>query len=249
MLFNIHDLYIGRSFDEYGEFSEGEIDLFRQCVKPGQTVLEVGANIGAHTVWLAETVGPSGKVLAFEPQRIVFQTLCANLALNSITNVHGFQAALGATAGQIVVPTLDYSRTENYGALALGGYQHGEPVPLLTIDGLKLPACHFIKIDVEGMEREVLQGAVETIAAFTPILYVENDREAKKQRLIHFIDGLGYDMYWHAPPLFNPNNYFGNSVNVFGTIASHNMLCLPRNHAHHVTGQQKVRVTAGVPEI
>ena len=87
MLYNFHDLYIGRSLDLYGEYSEGEIDLFGQIVQPGQVVVEVGANIGAHTVFLAHRSGPAARVLAFEPQRIVFQTLCANLALNSITNV------------------------------------------------------------------------------------------------------------------------------------------------------------------
>src|SRR5437773_2697778 len=80
MLYNINDVYIGRSLDQYGEFSEGELDLFQQFVKPGQLILEVGANIGAHTVWLAQAVGSTGTVLAFEPQRIVYQALCANLA-------------------------------------------------------------------------------------------------------------------------------------------------------------------------
>lgn len=90
MLYNLNDIYIGRSLDLYGEFSEGEIRVFQQLVKPGQTILEVGANIGAHTVWLAQAVGPTGVVMAFEPQRIVHQTLCANLALNNIFNVHSF---------------------------------------------------------------------------------------------------------------------------------------------------------------
>ncbi len=57
MLYNLNDQYIGRSLDLYGEFSEGEVDLFRQIVKPGQIVVEVGANLGAHTVFLARQVG------------------------------------------------------------------------------------------------------------------------------------------------------------------------------------------------
>jgi FkbM family methyltransferase len=246
MLYNIHDIYIGHSLEHYGEFSEGEDELFQQLIKPGHVVLEVGANIGAHTLVLAEMVGRNGAVLAFEPQRIVYQTLCANLALNSITNVHCFHAAVGKTPGQIVVPALDYSQSNNFGGLALGRYKNGESVSVLTIDGLNLPRCNFFKIDVEGMEQEVLAGAVQTIAVHSPVLYVENDRKEKAEALIRFIDSLGYNMYWHTPLLFNPSNFTGNPVNIFGRIVSLNMLCLPKKTPQQVNGLQPVRVpTAG----
>jgi FkbM family methyltransferase len=246
MLYNIHDIYIGRSLDRYGEFSQGEINLFQHVVKPGQVVVEVGANIGAHTVWLAQAVGPSGTVLAFEPQRIVYQTLCANLALNSITNVLGFNAAAGKAPGQIVVPPLDYSQANNFGGLGLGGYQQGEMVPVLTIDSLNLPQCHLLKIDVEGMEQEVLQGAVRSIAEFSPALYVENDRQDKSDDLIRFIDSLGYNMYWHRPPLYNPDNFAGDSVNIFDQLISQNMLCLPKKAGQQVIGLEPVQVGHGI---
>ncbi len=110
MLYNIYDNVIGRSLDLYGEYCESEIELFRQVIQPDSVVLEVGANIGAHTVFLARQVMPSGMVVAFEPQRIVYQTLCANLALNSIRNVFCLQQAVGAKRGSLVVPPLDYTR-------------------------------------------------------------------------------------------------------------------------------------------
>lgn len=242
MLYNVNDAYIGRSLDQYGEFSQGEVDLFQQIVKPGQTVLEIGANIGAHTVWLAQAVGPTGAVLAFEPQRVVFQTLCANLALNSITNVQCFCAAVGKAPGQIVVPPLDYAQANNFGGLGLGGHLFGEFVPVATMDGLNLTKCHLVKIDVEGMEQEVLEGGVKSIAAFAPVLYVENDRPEKSAALIRFIDALGYVMYWHTPLYFNPNNFAGNPVNVFGGVVSQNMLCLPKAWMQQVNGLSRVQV-------
>jgi FkbM family methyltransferase len=244
LLYNIHDMYIGRSLDLYGEFSEGEIELFGQFLKPGMVAVEVGANIGAHTVFLAQAVGPPGQVLAFEPQRVVFQTLCANMALNSIPNVQAFHAAVGQAAGEIVVPVLDYRQEHNFGGLGLGGHAYGERVPLMTLDSLQLPACHLLKVDVEGMEQPVLEGARETIGRLKPILYVENDRRDKAASLIRYIDGLDYHMYWHSPPLFNPNNHAGNAQNVFGSIVSINMLCCPKSLPQQIIGATKVEVPA-----
>src|SRR5437868_835956 len=84
MLYNTNDTYIGRALDTYGEISRGEVELFQHVVQPSTTAVEVGANIGVHTIVLARLVGPQGRVVAFEPQRIVFQMLCANVALNAL---------------------------------------------------------------------------------------------------------------------------------------------------------------------
>ncbi len=176
MVFQTNDVYVGRSFDLYGEFSEGEIDLFRLLIKPGQVVLDIGANIGAHTIPLAQLVGPSGRVLAFEPQRMTYYTLCANVVLNNLGNVICHQAAVGETAGTLTVPDLDHQAELNFGGVELDhDFSHLRKtytVPILTVDDLRLDACHFMKIDVEGMEKKVLAGAVETIRRLRPILYV-----------------------------------------------------------------------------
>src|SRR5262249_40109323 len=95
-------------------------------------------------------------------------------------------------------------------------------------------------IDVEGMERAVLEGAAQTIARCKPVLYVENDRPEKSPALIRTIDGLGFDLYWHCPPLFNPGNFGGNPTNIFGQIVSMNMLCVPKSTAPPVMGLARV---------
>ena len=100
--------------------------------------VEVGANIGAHTVFLAQAVGPTGQVVAFEPQRVVYQTLCANLALNSIANTRVWQAAVGAAPSENIVPMLDPNTEHNFGGLGLGGHLMGERVPVMTLDSLNL---------------------------------------------------------------------------------------------------------------
>jgi FkbM family methyltransferase len=183
MMYLRQDVYIGRSFTEYGEYSEGEVDLFRQCLRPGDVALDIGANLGAHTLPMAQLVGPSGAVFAFEPQRILFQILCANVALNELPNVHALPVALGRAVGRTKVPALDYRGASNFGGVSLGG-AHGEDVPVLTLDQLEVSKIKLIKIDVEGMELDVLAGAKQTLARCRPILYVENDRADKAEALV-----------------------------------------------------------------
>jgi FkbM family methyltransferase len=233
MLYNVNDIYIGRSLELYGEWSKDETDLFKQVIRPGMAVVEVGANIGAHTVFLAQAVWPAGWVLAFEPQRIVFQTLCANLALNSIINVDARQVAVGDANGTLLVPMFDFSKENNFGGVWLGTHTKGEPVPVVTLDSLNLIRCDFLKIDVEGMEKQALDGAVATIARFKPVMYVENDRPDKSAELIRAIDALGYQMFWHMAPLFRADNHAGNPQNVFGDVVSANMFCIPKDSRNY----------------
>ncbi len=234
MLYLTQDRYIGQSLDTYGEFSQGEMDLLGQVIGPGQIVLDIGANIGTHTVLFAQKVGPTGTVFAFEPQRVLFQILCGNVALGSLTNVHTRQAAVGSQAGTVSVPTLNYAGASNFGGVSLEGQTQGENVSLLTVDQLGLSACHLIKIDVEGMESDVLAGAEQTMRRHRPIVYVENDREAKSAALIERLFALDYRLYWHLPPLFNPNNHLGESKNLFPGIISANMLGIHRSASQDI---------------
>ena len=235
MLYLTGDRYIGQSLDRYGEFSQGEMDLFEQVVGPGQVVLDIGANVGTHTVFFAQKVGPTGTVIAFEPQRVLFQILCGNVALNSLTNVHTRHAAVGRSPGSANVPGLNYAGADNFGGLSLEGQSRGETVPLLPIDQLNLQACHFIKVDVEGMEGEALAGAEQTIRRLHPIVYVENDREAKSAALIGQLLALEYRLYWHLPPLFNAKNHFGETQNLFPGIVSANMLGIHRSANQNIS--------------
>ena len=177
-------------------------------MRPGDVVVEAGANIGVHTLPLAKRVGPGGRVYAFEPQRLVFQTLCANAALNGLTNVDCRQAACGADRGEILVPEFDFSAANNFGGLSLGRHAQGERVPVVTIDSLALPACRFIKADVEGMELQVLKGARETIARCRPVLYVENDRADSSPALIAYLLSLGYRLYLASAAAVQSEEFF-----------------------------------------
>lgn len=227
LAYNPRDTHVGRSLDLYGEYCESEIDLFRVLVGAGDVVVDAGANIGAHTVFLAQRVGAGGAVFAFEPQRLPFQLLNANLALGGHANVSTFAAALGARPGGVLVPELDPMAANNVGSLALGAHAEGEELPVMTLDQLALGRCNFIKIDVEGMEEAVLWGATELLGRCRPRLYVENDRRERSPTLIALLRDRGYRCHWHLSPFYRPDNHFANPDNVFGPLVCLNMICLP----------------------
>lgn len=239
MLYNVNDVYLGRSLDLYGEYAEDGNRFFSASLEPGSLAVDVGAHIGCHTVFMAKQVGPGGAVFAFEAQRVIFQNLCANLALNGLSNVRVFNAAAGSEEGAITVPDIDYEAEGNFGGVSLGG-DDGEQVPLTTIDGLGLPACHLIKADVEGMEADVIRGAMDTIKTHWPALYVENDRREKSPDLIELLLGLDYRLYWHRVSLFNGDNFFGKKDNVFGDIVSLNMIGIPKSQGQKMTGVTEI---------
>lgn len=243
MIVNRHDRFVGRSLQTYGEFSQGEIELFQRVLRPGATAIEAGANVGAHTLFLAQAVGPTGTVYAMEPQRVVFQTLCGNLALNSVPNVQAMPVAVGSQPGTIVVPRLNYAVANNFGGVQLGQHQQGDTVPVITIDSLAVTDCALLKIDVEGMEEDVLRGAQQTIDRCQPIIYAESDRKDKRDSLFRFIDSLGYAIYWHCPRMFNPANFKGVTEDLFPRIVSRNVLCISGQSTLRVNGLERVTVS------
>lgn len=218
MIYNTSDIWVGRSLQKYGEFSESEVQVFRDLLKQGDVVLDIGANIGCHAVAFSRLVGSTGVVHAFEPERTNFNTLCGNVALNNLKNVFCYQKAVGSQTGFISVPELDHNKTVNYGGLNLEtDYSAGlhYDVPLATIDSLNLPRVNFIKIDVEGMEKFTLEGGTEVISSQKPFLYVEDDREDKREALVAYIKSIGYKIYRHAAPLYSPYNFYGDKEDVF----------------------------------
>lgn len=243
-LYNRNDLYVGRSLNLYGEYSEAEVRLFASLVGAGDVVVEVGANIGAHTVPLSRLVRPGGAVVAIEPQRLAFQTLCANLALNGVRNVVARRAAAGAAAGWVAVPQADPTVEQNFGGVTLIDCRQGERVALETVDSLELPRCRLLKVDVEGMELEVLRGAADTIARLRPVLYVENDRTDRSPALLGFMRDQGYRLWWHRPALYEADNFLGRAENVFGGVGSFNVLAIPREMGATVTGAEEILDTA-----
>jgi FkbM family methyltransferase len=212
-----HDSVIGRAMETYGEFAEDENELLLNFVGPGQTAVDVGANIGTVAVPLARKVGPTGAVLAIEPQRRVFTLLCANLALNGLNHVRPVFAALGAASGTARIAAPSETRQANLGAVRLDAEDATEEVSVRTLDSLGVASCALIKIDVEGMELQVLNGADGTIARFRPVIYFEAKTGDGTKACIKFLQERNYSLYWHFAPFCRPNNFRDVTQDIFRT--------------------------------
>ena len=118
VLYNANDAYLGQALERYGEYSEREAQVLRRLCRRGSVAIDVGANLGTHTLVLANAAGPAGFIHAYEPQRAVFHALCATLALNGIVNARAHRAVVGAARGWARLPDVDYSRPGNFGAVS-----------------------------------------------------------------------------------------------------------------------------------
>jgi FkbM family methyltransferase len=154
-----------------------EYEAFRVAIRPGETVIDAGANTGAYTVLFAQWVGPAGHVYAFEPVPRVARALRAQLALNGVSEqVTVVEAALGHRTGHVtmIAPgTVGINRR----ALPTDGPHDRVKVAIVRLDDF-CAERHInpglLKIDVEGAELDVLRGARRVLASSPrPRIFVE----------------------------------------------------------------------------
>ena len=148
----------------HGTYEPATIALFNRLIKPGDTVIDIGANLGVMTLAAAKLVGETGKVIAFEPHPGIFARLQENVRLNGFPNVAIHQCALGSQPGKLTL----YDRPAiGIGGASLVSGAGGQPsaeVQVSRLDDILVGAAPaFIKMDVEGFEVEVLKGAPETL--------------------------------------------------------------------------------------
>lgn len=217
MLVPPHDSYVGRALIENGVYAPDEFAAWAPYLRPGDVVLEVGANLGAHTMAFSEAVGSEGMVIAVEPQRMLFAMLCGSQALQSRTNVWPRWCACGTAADVVLVPRLDTNVPNNFGGLPVQGHAAGEPVAQVPVDAWGMSRLDFLKIDVEGMELEVLQGAATTIGLSRPVIAVEVERKDRYPAILGWLLERQYRPFWQTP-LLGPQ---------WPDIRSKNLLCVP----------------------
>ncbi len=154
-------------------------DLLTRLVQPGTTALDIGAHIGTHTLTMAQQAGADGRVYAFEPQRKLHRELTRNMELNGLDNVVPLRYAVGAEAAVI---EMNASDGLNEGGTSVG--RGGDRTELRTLDSFGFHNVSVMKIDVEGFEDPVLEGARQTIARERPVILVE------------ILGGFDFDRAW-----------------------------------------------------
>ena len=244
MIANKNDKYIGKSIIKYGEFSEYELMLFSRIVKNTDNVIEVGANYGSHTLRLCQLAN-QGTVFAIEPQRVIFQALCGNIAINSIFNCHCIQKACSDIDNQpITVPEADFNAPCNFGGISMiedtSSTTRDKTVTLDTLFS-SLNRLKLLKIDAEGMEEKILSGGRRLIERTRPILFVENDRVSKSESLLKEVFGQGYRAFWYISKMYNPNNFNSIDENMFENIDSFNMICIPKESRLNLSGFAEIK--------
>jgi FkbM family methyltransferase len=206
MVVNSHDEGIARQLLIKGIYEEEETHFFLEWLKPGMAVLDIGANFGYFTLLASKAVGPEGKVLAFEPEPGNFALLEKNVALNGYAQARPIPVALSNRKGTVRL----FTDSANLGNPSLSASNvppsaaHVD-VPTIELDELlatekDLPGhFDFIKMDVQGAEALVIEGAMKLLERDRPTLLMEfwpkglRNMGSDPRAFLERLDALGYD--------------------------------------------------------
>lgn len=226
------DSIVSSSLIKYGEWAQSELDLLSKIILPGQTVLDVGAFLGTHTLAFSRMVGSNGNVHSFEPRSDIRAILECNVLRNGLSNVELHPCALGSADAVINIPAIDISQHGNFGGLSIDAATSTdegaiEGILIRRLDDFMFDRLDFIKVDAEGMEAEVIAGGCNVVHRFRPILFAEcNDLQQGYQTLRQFI-ALDYQVFGVSSCAFNPGNYRSLVENIFGTAVEISLLAVP----------------------
>jgi len=167
----------------------------------GKNIIDVGANFGFHTLEFADLT-EDGNVYSFEPQKYVYYQLCANIILNGYGNITAYNIALSDEYANLKMENLDYfsEDTINIGNAHLNAYTNlaYNMVDVKPLDSYNFENIAVLKIDVQGYEPRVLDGAIETIMKNRPIIFIEVEEPQlaiygwTKNDVFNRLDSLGY---------------------------------------------------------
>ncbi len=240
------DLSEGIDFSIYllGGFEPNTLKLYTTIVKPGDTVLDIGANIGAHTLPIARLVGDQGRVIAFEPTRYAIGKLSANIELNkeltdriSVNQIMLVAHEKERLESEIYSSWPLFEAGKNVHPEHLGKLMNTEGAIAMTLDQavkrLQIKKIDFIKIDVDGHEYSVLNGGKESLLTHRPPILMELapylfDPESRQfENMVELFSKLEYSLYdaGTGKPLPRDSDHLRAMIPVGG---SRNILLIPR---------------------
>jgi FkbM family methyltransferase len=193
-----------------GMFERETVLTCRRLIRPGDVVLDIGANIGAHTLYLARCVGPGGCVVAFEPTDFAFHKLVTNVGLNPelASRIRMEQVMLMEQPGQQVEPRLysswPLSPQADLHGKHCGRFMDTKGARAMTLDEYldqaRIEKVSFIKMDVDGHECGVLRGSKATLTRHQPVIvmelapYVLAETGHSVDELLAILESLGYGL-------------------------------------------------------
>lgn len=238
------DLHEGIDFAMYlGMYEKTTVKTYNKLILPGDTVLDIGANIGAHTLFFARTVGAQGRVIAFEPTAYAYRKLIKNISLNSDLEpqIRAEQVMLSDQSHSSPGPAI-YSSWSLCNTKASRHPKHlgqkmdttGATAERLDdrITQLGLRRIDFIKIDVDGNECAVFEGGKQTLQKFRPKILMEimpyglEEAGHSLRELLAILKSAGYKMLSvpHLLPLPDAAEALGKLIPDGSSI---NVLCQP----------------------
>lgn len=193
---NPFDLYISRNLINYGEWEPHIRQMLNNLCKPDMTVMDIGANIGAHTVYMSKLVGENGKVIAFEPCKSHTEILFYNLMINNCFNTQLYSYGCSDNDATMFIDERfkNTKQNENFGCIVLKNElinKNDEIIETRTIDSFNFPKIDVVKIDAEYMENKVICGMKNTILKYKPIIIIEIHNNELKN-MTDIFDSIDY---------------------------------------------------------
>ena len=208
---------VSKSLVFQSNYEFNETNLVKKVIKPGWTVIDVGANFGWYSIHFAQLVGQNGNVFSFEPIPKTYEELNSNIKLNSCQNIKAFDFALGNKDGNISfgVPNFDGGSLVSSEFLK---YSKRIQTTMRKLDDVikeqKINKVDFIKADIEGGELNMLKGAEKLIENFRPKLLIEIV-DMHCQRFGHFpVDVYQFLINKGYKGLFIGNEYTKEKANI-----------------------------------
>ncbi len=207
-----YQLLNSSSFDQSEcDFAKLLLEQRREAFGDGVVVLDCGANIGVFTVDWAHAMTGWGSVISFEAQERVFYALAGNITLNNCFNARAVFSAIGATVGSIKIPQPNYLLPSSFGSLEIRQTHQTEfigqeidyteaamvQIPMVSIDSLLLNRVDLIKLDIEGMEMDALEGASKTLESHKPTLIIET-LKSDESAIRAFLAERDYHVFPHG---------------------------------------------------